>query len=204
VQGGVDATCGRFYFGFWGSNVDLFGYGDDQAANVETDFYAGVKGTIGRFSYDLGLIYYGYPGQDDYHYLPHVDYLELKAALSTEVWKDGSVSGTVFFSPDGSFEAGSVWTLEGTFSQALPKISIFTPTLSATVGHVYFSDDKNGLGFNNIDYTYWNVGVTLGFRERWSLDLRYWDTDVDSGDCVSGTGRTLCDGRVVGTVKYTF
>jgi hypothetical protein len=40
--------------------------------------------------------------------------------------------------------------------------------------------------------------VTLAFREKWSLDLRYWDTDVAS---VCGS---VCDDRFVASVKYTF
>ncbi len=30
------------------------------------------------------------------------------------------------------------------------------------------------------DYTYWNAGLTLGFMENWSADIRYWDTDGDA------------------------
>ncbi len=33
------------------------------------------------------------------------------------------------------------------------------------------------------DYTYWNAGLTLGFMENWSADIRYWDTDLSNGDC---------------------
>jgi hypothetical protein len=94
---------------------------------------------------------------------------------------------------------GDSVTLEGTFAQALPKVSIFTPTFSATVGNVNLTDA-------NFDYTYWNVGLTLGFMERWSLDLRYWDTNLNEGDCagVGGLGTNVCDGRFLGTIKYTF
>jgi hypothetical protein len=47
--------------------------------------------------------------------------------------------------------------------------------------------------------------LTLGFHEKWSLDIRYWDTDLSKDDCASLAGSTsICDSRVVGTVKYTF
>ena len=50
------------------------------------------------------------------------------------------------------------------------------------------------------DYSYWNVGVSLGFLEKWSLDLRYHDTD-NEGFNLFGTN---ADERYVATLKYTF
>ncbi|HEX6001482.1 MAG TPA: hypothetical protein VFZ16_19120, partial [Hyphomicrobiaceae bacterium] len=82
----------------------------------------------------------------------------------------------------------------GSFSQALPKFSIFTPTASVVVGHSYFDE-------SDADYTYWNAGVTLGFLEKWSLDLRYHDTD---GEGYAHWYGDLADERFVATLKYTF
>ncbi len=42
---------------------------------------------------------------------------------------------TVFYSPDYQLETDSVWTIETSFAQVLPKVSIFTPTFSALVGY---------------------------------------------------------------------
>jgi uncharacterized protein (TIGR02001 family) len=192
IQGGVDFTCGKFYAGFWGSSV-AFGNGS------EIDLYGGYKTTLGRFNLDLGLIYYGYPGTggDD------LSYVELKAAASTEVWKGGVAGATVFYSPDytnlfGTGSTGPVTTLEGTLAQELPRFSIFSPTLSATLGRSFFSDEIAGF---DPSYTYWNVGLGLGFFDKWSLDLRYWDTDGE------GTAEVFGDfaaERFVATLKYTF
>ena len=48
--------------------------------------------------WDLGVIYYAYPNA----FNPGLDlpYFELKAAVSTEVWKGGPVGVSVFYSPD--------------------------------------------------------------------------------------------------------
>ena len=51
---------------------------------------------------------------------------------------------------------------------------MFTPTFSALFGYSDFHDDFFGF---DLSYAYWNAGVTLGFLEKWSLDLRYRDTD---------------------------
>jgi uncharacterized protein (TIGR02001 family) len=191
VQGGVDLTCGRFYVGVWSSSI--FDPVQD-GGTAEVDLYAGFKHATGPVNWDVGLIYYAYPGNRFFE-----DYVELKLGASGEVWKGGTLGGTVFYSPDYNGIFGDSVTLEGSFAQALPKVAIFTPTFSATVGNVNLTDV-------DFDYTYWNVGLTLGFLEKWSVDLRYWDSNLNEGECggVSNFSTSICDGRVVGTVKYTF
>jgi hypothetical protein len=154
----------------------------------------------------LGIIYYAYPNQTT---SVNVDYVELKAGLSTEVWKGGTLGGTVFFSPDYTLETGNVWTLEGSFAQVLPTIfGRVTPTFSALLGYQVSTDDKaayiSGVTGDDSKYFYWNAGVTFGLDKNWSLDVRYWDTNVNGGaDCT--TNDTLsCTERVVGTLKFTY
>jgi uncharacterized protein (TIGR02001 family) len=202
VQGGFDATCGMFYAGVWASSIDTAGL-----ASMELDAYAGVKGTVGRFSYDLGVIYYAYPNQAS-ALAVNMDYVELKAGLATEVWKGGTVGGTVYYSPDYTFESGAVWTLEGSFSQVLPTIfGRITPTFSALIGYQKGEDADYKLAniANGKDsYVYWNAGINFGLDKNWSLDVRYWDTNIsDSSGFCSGP-IFQCDERVVGTLKFTY
>ncbi len=59
-QGGFDFThTSGFYLGNWNSNVDAAMY---TGANLEMDFYGGFKGSFDAFSYDVGALYYYYPG----------------------------------------------------------------------------------------------------------------------------------------------
>ena len=59
-QGGFDfAHKSGFYAGNWNSNVEQSLY---TGANLEMDFYAGFKGSLGDFGYDIGYLYYFYPG----------------------------------------------------------------------------------------------------------------------------------------------
>lgn len=61
-QGGVDfAHSSGLYLGNWNSNVDDDLYG---GGSLEMDFYGGYKGKLGDFGYDVGLLYYYYPGSD--------------------------------------------------------------------------------------------------------------------------------------------
>ena len=66
VQGGFDyAHASGFYAGTWASNASwLEDFGVYTRSSMEWDFYAGFKNTIGDsdFSYDIGTLYYYYPG----------------------------------------------------------------------------------------------------------------------------------------------
>jgi uncharacterized protein (TIGR02001 family) len=212
VQGGFDATCGMFYAGVWASSLDFAGSSDVNAtgfdASVEMDWYAGVKPKTGPITWDLGVIYYSYPNATNPGL--NLNYFELKVGGSAEVWKDGTLGVTVFYSPDYQLESGSTWTIETAFSQALPKIGMFSPTFSALLGYqVNEGSASYRASFGNGDdsYLYWNAGVTLGFHEKWSLDLRYWDTNIsDSADFCSdpASGTFQCDARFVATLKFTY
>jgi uncharacterized protein (TIGR02001 family) len=192
LQGGVDLTCGRFYLGVWGSSFEGLG---SEGGSTWLNVYGGMKYTTGPVTWDIGVIYYTFPGTDNI--AGDLDNVELKLAGSGEVWKGGKLTGTVFYAPDyaGVFE--SAWTFEGTFVQVLPAVSIFTPVFSATVGHTSFDDASD------LDYTYWNVGLTLGFRENWSIDLRYWDTENEGLAAIANIFG-LADERFVATLKYRF
>jgi uncharacterized protein (TIGR02001 family) len=182
IQGGVEFSCGKFYAGFWGSSIAF-------ENGTEIDLYGGYKTSIGKVNIDLGFIYYGYPGQFN-----DASYFELKAGASVDIWKGGTLSGTVFYSPEYTFETGEVATYEVGFSQALPKVGMFSPTFSATYGYSDFLD------ISSFSYSYWNAGVSLGFLDKWSLDLRYWDSDSDSAFAFG----SIAEERFVATLKYTF
>lgn len=208
VQGGFDATCGKFYAGVWASNLDWGGTAAGDIANIEMDWYAGFKPVTGRITWDIGLIYYTYPKSIDVGGFEN-NYVELKVGASGEIWKNGTLGGTLFYSPDYQYETGNVWTLEGSFAQALPKLGMFTPTFSALAG--YQKGDDAGylarVGNGDDHYTYWNAGVTFAFLEKWSLDVRYWDTSLsdNAGGSAWCNGSVFqCDERVVATLKFTY
>ena len=227
IQGGYDLTCGMFYAGVWASNLDwggtgLFGLpGDSAVANIEMDWYAGIKPVTGKITWDFGVIYYSYPnsaklGLNSVGAVTNRDYnyVEVKAGASTEPWKDGTLGVTVFYSPEYQYEAGGVWTVEGAFSQTFPKFNAFnrtwTPSFSALLGWQTATSDRrvyiNNVTGDDDSYLYWNAGLTLGFLEKWSLDLRYWDTSIDRAPGFASCSVDLfsCDARFVATLKFTF
>ena len=87
-------------------------------------------------------------------------------------------------------------------AQVLPKIGIFNPTISALVGYQQGNDIRYNAFVGNLDdsYLYWNAGLTVGFHEHWSVDLRYLDsslTDNAGGAGACKLAAFQCDERVV-------
>lgn len=64
VQGGFDFEQAGFYVGTWASNVSWLsdGGGGDVSSSLELDLYGGYRGTAGPVDYDVGGLFYYYPG----------------------------------------------------------------------------------------------------------------------------------------------
>jgi uncharacterized protein (TIGR02001 family) len=213
IQGGMDVDCGgRFYAGFWGSNLDFGGRdrGDGvlkDVANIEIDWYAGLKHSWDRFDFDLGLIYYSYPGAFDarrsYDLVRELDYLELKFGTRFKARNDLVLFSTLFYSPEYTNETGPVFTWENGFEFTLPKMSHISPSITALLGWQAGEDNRYKLlvGNGRDDYLYWNAGITFGFAEKFSLDLRYWDTNISNNAASRPFGsNNFCDGKATGGV----
>jgi uncharacterized protein (TIGR02001 family) len=176
LQGAVNIGYGIFYAGVWASGLDFGSFGND--AEIEMDWYGGIKPTWGPLTFDFGVIYYTYPGSGygvnaDLGDLP---YLEYKAGVSATPFTNATVGATVYYSDDSFASTGEVWTVEGTAGYTFHTVGPFTPTVSAVLGHVE-SEDAAYLAFNGFDsYTYWNVGLAL-VVDKLTFDFRYWDTE---------------------------
>ncbi len=193
VQASLDASYGIFYLGAWGSNLDFGGNGfGGDIANIEIDYYAGITPEWKGISFDIGGIYYTYPGAFDPG--TEFDYFELKTGASYTFGEAFTVGITNYWSPEFSGELGNADALElsGEYAFASKLFNFFSPSVSALVGWQWIDQAT--------DYTYWNAGLTLGFMDNWSADIRYWDTDLSG--CTSGV--FSCDARVVGTLSASF
>jgi uncharacterized protein (TIGR02001 family) len=210
VSAGADFTYGILYAGLWASTVD-FGKGTSPSTgmvNAELDLYAGIKPTWGPLTFDLGVIYYTYPGAEEKKTGQfELDYVELKAGVSGNIGKL-ALGGTVFYSPEYQNKQGEVWTLEGTAGYELPKVWIFTPTVGGTLGYQIGNSSlqyRTVTGNGDDNYMYWNAGVALA-ADKFAVDLRYWDTNISNSGLTPGfcTGKVLsCDERFVASVKFT-
>ncbi|MCB2108901.1 MAG: TorF family putative porin [Rhodobacteraceae bacterium] len=179
IQGGLtwSADAG-FYAGFWGSNVE-FAPGD--GASLELDLFAGYSGAVDNLSYDVGVIYYAYPGDAAG---TNYDYWEGAVKLGYDFGPASWTAG-VYYSPDN---------FGGTNDAVYLTTGVAVPLAEN------FSIDAN-IGRNEVDpsfgpdYFDWNVGMTVSLP--WAdASVRYYDTDV--------SGCALCDSRVVFTISKGF
>ena len=69
IQGGIDFGYGILYAGVWASGINFDAIVND--ADLEVDWYGGIKPTWGPATFDFGVIYYSYPGAG-YHDAPAV------------------------------------------------------------------------------------------------------------------------------------
>jgi len=118
-------------------------------------------------------------------------------------WASGAWSLGVnnYWSPDNFQFFGNSNAIEGSVGYAFAgKIfNFFAPSISGTLGFQTYEKNAD-------DYLYWNAGLTLGFLDHWSADIRYYDTDYNDAQCLQqqGLDQHACDARAVGTIKATF
>ena len=194
-QGGFDvAHASGFYAGNWNSNVDSAFF---NGSNLEMDFYGGFKGSADAFSYDVGVIYYYYPGSD-----AKID--------NTEIYVGGgwgplslkySYAVSDFFSFPGS--KGSYY-VDATLAYPL------APGLTL-IGHVGYQSLKGdarvveigGSGLND-SVTDWKIGATYDLG-GWILGASYIGTDRDlTGGTAAASNRNISGDTLVLSVAKTF
>lgn len=193
VFAGVDLAYGVLYAGFWGSSVA----DGVSKSGLEIDVYGGIKKSYHGVDFDFGAIYYAYPNDG---YAAKIDYMELKAAASGKIWRDIALTGTLFWSPDYTGEAGSTWTVEGKVAAPLPIAGL---TLSGALGHVT-SEDEDAVfsgAFGDDNYTYWNIGLARTVLDRFTVDVRYWGTDADP---TGAAAEKIVDDRFAATLTFNY
>ena len=179
LQGSIDfAHDSGFYAGAWASNVD---FGDCCDENVEVDLYGGFRGGD-AVTYDVGIIYYAYPGAED------IDYPEIYAGLGWN-W----LSGKVWYSNDfvNTGDSAMYYEANGTFE---------LPANFGATAHVGYSD---GDYWEGAEYTDWSVGVTYALG-NFTLGLKYVDgSDLEEFD---GTPDDVnsSEARAIFSVSTTF
>ncbi len=132
------------YVGFWGSNVSG---GTNTLSGNELDYYGGFAGAVplleDYFSYDVGFLYYDYPGMTDENTANgarNVDFFEYYGSLSLAVpnpLTDIGVSYYYGYSPNG-FQ-------QGEYDYQNVSVEIAVPNTPFTIA--------GGAGFTGADDT---------------------------------------------------
>jgi uncharacterized protein (TIGR02001 family) len=182
IQGGFDWDSGfGIYLGTWASNMQ---FGIPGEGSMELDVYGGYKGTIDKFSYDIGAIGYLYPGTAkalDYQWWE----VSAKVGYDFDV---AALSGGVSYTPDYFGGLDKSWYYAG---KLLVPAGIEGLSVDGTIG---YQDLQSGLD----SVTDYSVGIT--YAMKWfTTDLRFHDTDGAAAGC-----KKICDDRVVVKLSRSF
>jgi len=202
IQGSADWAYGNWFAGIWGTSVDHAGV----ELTSEFDFYFGFAGSTAGFDWYIQPIYYNYPNANESSGDPDMFEVWLNASRTiAEVPGSPTVDLLYGYTPDYFFESGSGHYIRGGAAFDLGG------GIGVDFGWGYqTAEGENKVLFNVNDpnYSHWDVGIT-GAIVGFDLDLRYHDTNQESGDdfIFGGDGFTNeanSGSRVVFTISRSF
>lgn len=184
IQGGFDYShSSGFYAGTWASNIswlrDAGAY--TGGGSAELDFYGGFRNAIGNsdFGYDVGLLYYWYPGTT----APGVtdaDTFEIYGALSWK-WLSAKLSYAVSSDVFGVQNADGTYYLDFTATYPVPNTKL---SLVAHYGIQEFDGSSSACASGNNDdcasYKDWKLGVSYTLPKDFTIGAFYTDTSMNS------------------------
>ena len=151
VQPWAELDIGKFYAGYWGSNVSNKVSAAPTGVDAwESDLSIGVRPTWGPVNFDFGYVRYVYSNQA---FFP--DYGELYAKASFNPVEPVTIGGSIFYDPDHSatyVEANGAYTFHTNWS------------VSGAVGVTGGSSSV----------TSWNAGLSWSPYDWLKLDGRYY------------------------------
>jgi uncharacterized protein (TIGR02001 family) len=209
VQGGFDwGHSSGFYLGTWGSNISwLEDFGAYTRSSLEWDFYGGYKNNFPGsedFGYDVGTIYYYYPGSRNPGFA-NANTWELYAALNWK-WLGAKAS----YSLDNYFGAKPVgkktdgtWYFDFYANYPVGESGI---TLLGHFGVLNVAND--GSGNSKASYNDWKLGASYGVPDGLfkgvEVGAYYSGNDAKNAFYTDLTGYNTAKDTVVVYVKKTF
>jgi uncharacterized protein (TIGR02001 family) len=198
-QGGFDvAHSSGFYAGNWNSNVDS---GAFNGANLEMDFYGGYKTSMDGFGFDVGAIYYYYPGTG-VGGSTKIDHTELYIGATFSMFsaKYFYAVSDYFGAPDSKgssyFDLGFAYDLGNGFG------------LNAHVGYQTLEGGAQAaeIGGSTPDsITDYKLGGTYSMDGGWVFGAAFVGTNRDySLGTATVTGKNISDNTFVVSVSKTF
>jgi uncharacterized protein (TIGR02001 family) len=206
------------YVGIGGESIDF----PNHAAS-EVDFYAGIRPTFGKLALDFGVWDYYYPGGQCFStgtpgcnatllngnvVKANLSFWEIYGKATYNVSDAFSFGGSIYYSPsvlnsgaDGEYLAGFAKYVFPT----TPLPSGWGAYVSGDVGHWFLGTSDSfyavpafPAGIPYRSYTTWDLGAGLTYK-MFTLDFRYYDTDLNKGDCNAFTS----DHTAAGTTNVT-
>jgi uncharacterized protein (TIGR02001 family) len=194
VQGTINATHeSGAYVGTWASSIDDYVAGGSDA---EIDLYGGFKQTYAGTTFDIGALYYYYPGSGGIN----SDFFEPYASLSHTFGPVSAKAGIAYAPKQHAIAFGRNAREDNLYaygegSVAVPNTAL---SLSAHVGH---SNGRSLLTNGLKDYWDWNVGASYAWKSI-TFGVSYVDTDIKDGEFTAG--RHAAKGGVLASVGAAF
>ena len=210
----------QYYAGISGESISF-----PNRAAAEIDLYGGVRPTFDKLALDFGFWYYAYPGgQCDFTGLANCNASLINANVAkanasfyevygkaTYTFNDQWAAGIQeWYSPSVS-DTGSVgWYTVGNVTYTAPSTyfaSGWGGYISADLGYWSLgkSDAFYGVGASTATVnlsagdpykSYWNWDAGFGVTYKaFTLDLRYYDTNLSKGDCNAFTSDYTAGGN---------
>jgi uncharacterized protein (TIGR02001 family) len=187
VGAAFEAALGLFYGSGTIASVKL-----PSQPVAEVSMGAGVRPKLGDVQFDLGAIYYFYPGETPpIGVTGGINYWEATARAETTLGELLRVAGGFAYSPNVS-NTGA-WSKYAAFGLGFDLPGKLLPpdisaSASAAMGYSWFGNQYAALGgFPLPAYLNWHAGVTFT-RKNLNLDLRYYDTNLSKENCSVFTG----------------
>jgi uncharacterized protein (TIGR02001 family) len=203
----------QLYVGMGGESIDF-----PNHAAAEIDFYGGIRPTFDKLALDFGVWYYWYPGGICFNSavfgcnnsLPNgnvvkgdVSFVEVYAKATYNLTDAFSFGGSFYYSPSVLNSGADGEYLAGFVKYVIPNLPFpkdWGAYVSADVGHWFLgtSDAFYGVagfpaGIPYKSYTTWDLGFGLTYKV-FTLDFRYYDTDLSKGDCNAFTSDHTASG----------
>jgi uncharacterized protein (TIGR02001 family) len=159
----------------------------------EVDLYLGARPTLGPATFDLGFIYYWYPGEkrDVALFLgtqmpSSFGEFYLKPSVDVNDWLN--VGGNLAYAWDWLGTGAPGTYLSGTAKVKLP----YDFAISGEFGRYFLGTQTKfaggGAPIALVSYNYWNAGISYTFKDTFTLDARYHGTDQSTASCYINSG----------------
>jgi uncharacterized protein (TIGR02001 family) len=182
----VEATFGPLYAGTTVATVKL-----PTQPVAEFTMAGGIRPKIANIDFDLGMTYFGYPGERLPGETHGINYWEAAIRGDRSIGESFRIAGGYAYSPNVSNTgAWSQYVAAGLGfnvpSRLLPQNLGVSFTTAA--GYSWFGNQDSHLGgFPLPAYLNWQAGVTFT-HNAFNLDLRYYDTNLSRESCFVFTG----------------
>ncbi len=182
-----------FYVGAWGSS--LAGLGDFGGSSIEVDLYAGYGAEVlPGVKLDGGVLYYWYPGVDEFDTDFFEPYLSVSGALGPVTVQVGAAFAP---SQDAIGNESNLY-LYGDPSIGIPGTPI---TLKAHLGR---SMGDSVLTFGGENYWDWSIGADVKLFGPLTAGVAYVDTSLDEDNVGPGYLRDQVDSAIVFSIGASF